>query len=80
MSASTYEEIVDFIAGGTTPQSVIAFRPSSAVQQRVEDLVARSKDDSISSDELSELDDYLQLEHILLMVKARAHQYSHVAG
>jgi hypothetical protein len=25
-----YEEIVDFIASGTTPESVVAFRPTKA--------------------------------------------------
>ena len=35
-----YEEIVDFIAAGTSPQSVIAFRPSEVARQRVWDLVA----------------------------------------
>ena len=39
-----YEEIVDFIAAGTTPQNVISFRPSEAAQQRVGDLLAREKE------------------------------------
>ncbi len=36
MSATkSYEEIIDFIAAGTTPEAVVAFRPSESVQQRV---------------------------------------------
>lgn len=77
MSATkSYEEIIDFIAAGTTPEAVIAFRPSDTVQKRVASLVERSKTGAISPDEQSELEDYLQLEHIMIMAKARARQHS----
>jgi hypothetical protein len=59
----SYDEIIDFIAAGTTPESVVAFRPSDGVQRRVAELVERSKNYGISSEEQSELEDYLQLEH-----------------
>ena len=75
MSATkSYDEIVDFIAAGTSPESVLAFRPSEAAEQRVADLVERSKDGTLSAQEQSELEDYLLLEHIVIMAKARAHQ------
>ena len=50
---------------------MVAFRPSDSVQQRVGELVERSKDGSISAEDQSELEDYLQLEHIMIMAKAR---------
>ena len=75
-AAKSYDEIIDFIAAGTTPEAVVAFRPSDSVQQRVAELVERSTDGSISSDEQSELEDYLQLEHIMIMAKARARQHT----
>lgn len=69
------EEVVDFIAAGTTPQNVIAFRPSEAAQERVEDLLAREKEGELSPAEKSELDHYLQLEHLVRMAKARARDF-----
>ena len=75
-AAKSYDEIIDFIAAGSTPEAVVAFRPSDSVQQRVAELVERSKDASISSEEQSELEDYLQLEHIMIMAKARARQHT----
>ena len=69
----------DFIVSGITPEAVVAFHPSDGVQQRVAELVERSKDGSISTEEQSELDDYLQLEHIMIMAKARARQYTQLA-
>ena len=77
MSATkSYEEIIDFIAAGTTPEAVVAFRPSDSVQERVAELVERLRDGTISPEEQSELEDYLQLEHIMIMAKARARQYT----
>jgi hypothetical protein len=72
----SYEEIIDFIAAGTTPERVVAFRPSEIVKQRLIALIERSNDGSISTEEQSELEDYLQLEHIMIMAKARAREYT----
>jgi hypothetical protein len=76
MSAAhtVYLELIDFIAAGTTPEQVIAFRPSAAAQERVEELIAKVKENHLSSDEQAELDYFLQLEHILRVAKARAEQ------
>jgi hypothetical protein len=70
-----YEEVVDFIAAGTTPQNVIAFRPSEAAQARVEDLLSREKDGELSPAEKSELDHYMQLEHLIRLAKVRARDF-----
>ncbi len=70
-----YEEVVDFIAAGTTPQNVIAFRPSDAAQERVEDLLSREKEGELSPAEKSELNHYLQLEHLMRLAKARARDF-----
>jgi len=74
-TVKAYEEIIDFIAAGTTPQNVIAFRPSEAAQERVADLLSREKEGELSSDEKSELDRYLQLEHLMRLAKARARDF-----
>lgn len=74
-----YEEIVNFIAAGTTPESVVAFHPTPAAIQRVEALIVKAKDGEILPEEQSELDDYLQLEHLLILAKARARQHLKVA-
>lgn len=76
MSASpVYEEIIDFLAAGLTPDSLIAFRPSERAKQRVEDLIRREKLALLSSEETDELNHYMQLEHIMRLAKARARRY-----
>lgn len=69
-----YSEIVDFIAANTAPAKLIAFRPSQATRERVNDLVSREKTVGLSRDETSELDHYLQIEHLMRLAKARARQ------
>jgi hypothetical protein len=69
-----YFEFIDFIAAGTTPEQIIAFRASPVAQQRVEELIAREKEQILSQDERSELDYFFQLEHIFRVAKARAEQ------
>ena len=70
-----YEELVDFIAAGTKPDDIIAYRPTPSVKERVEDLIHREKAEGLSPEEKSELDHFMQLEHIMRLAKARARQY-----
>ena len=70
-----YEEIIDFIAAGTSPRDVVAFKPSEVAKARVADLIYREKTTGLSPEETTELNDYLQLEHIMRLAKARARAY-----
>ena len=67
-----HEEIIRFIAAGSTSQQVATFQPSSEVRERVESLIRKEKTDGLLPEEKSELDDYLQLEHLMRLAKARA--------
>jgi hypothetical protein len=70
-----YEEVIEFIAAGTSPSSVVSFQPSEAVKERVADLIHQEKSIGLSAEEKSELDHYLQLEHLMRLAKARARQH-----
>ena len=70
-----YYEIIELIARGTTPQSVINFHLSDTAQNRLEDLIYNSKNNELTQEEKQELDSYLMLEHIMTLAKAKAHQY-----
>ena len=69
-----YEEVVDFIASGPSPRAVTAFRLSEEADKRAASLVEQEKAGALSADEKSELDHYLELEHIMRLAKARARQ------
>lgn len=70
-----YEELIDFIAAGTTPNNVVAFRPSKETKQRIADLLQCEKTTGLTVDESSELEHYVQLEHLMRLAKARARKY-----
>jgi hypothetical protein len=70
-----YDEIVDFIAHGNGPQSVIDYRLSEETKERVYELLHREKTGILTPEEKSELDHYEQLEHLMRLAKARAKRY-----
>jgi hypothetical protein len=74
-TTKVYDEIIDFIAAGTTPQSVINFKLSATAQDRLEDLVYRHKTGELTPEGKRELDHFLTLEHIMTLAKARAYTY-----
>jgi hypothetical protein len=73
-----YEEMIDFIAAGTSPEGLIAFQPSAEARARALELLDRQKTGTLSADEKAELEHYLQLEHLMRLAKARARQ--HLSG
>jgi hypothetical protein len=72
--STAYDEIIDFIASGTSPDKVIAFRPSEKMQSQVSALLFKEKNSTLTPTEKSELDNYSVIEHIMRMAKARAYQ------
>ena len=70
-----YDEVIEFLAAGVTPRSLVAFQPSAAAKARVADLIKREKNEGLSPGETSELDHYMQLEHLMRLAKARARTY-----
>ncbi len=66
-----YDEMIDFIAS-RNPREVIDFKPSEQAKRRVWDLIERQKNQNLTSEEQAELDDYLRLEHLMRLTKARA--------
>ena len=69
-----YEEVIEFIAGGPNTKRVADFQASAETKALVETLIEKEKSEGLSAREKTELDDYLQLEHLMRLVKARARQ------
>ena len=66
------DEIIDFIVAGKSSEQIDAFRPSEQTQARISYLLDLAKGDSLNQAERAELEDFLQLEHLMIMAKARA--------
>ncbi len=67
-----YDEIVEFIAAGTTPDTVARFEASQQTKDYVADLIHKEKTSTLTHEESSELDHYMKLEHLMRLAKARA--------
>ena len=74
LETKAYEEIVDFIASGPSSRAVVEFEPSDEAQERLHELMDRKKNDVLTAEEQSELDHFLQLEHLMRLAKARARE------
>ena len=70
-----YEELVDFIAAGASAKEVAAFMPSQASRERVAQLLAKEKDHGLDEAERHELNQYLNIEHLMRLAKARAKEF-----
>lgn len=72
--SKAYEEGGNFIALGTSPETVIAFRPSKATQARGSALLDKEKHQHLTQEEQQEFEHYLMIEHLMRLAKARARQ------
>ena len=70
-----YDEFIDFIAQGTSPENVTTFQFSEGTKEQIEDLVERAKIADLSLPEKAELEEFLVVEHLIRLAKAKAHQY-----
>ncbi|MEM9848277.1 MAG: hypothetical protein AAF847_10335 [Bacteroidota bacterium] len=73
IATRAYDEIADFLAK-IDPRQIIEFRPSEQAQLRVEDLLYRERNSNLSTEERSELDHYITIEHLMRLAKAKAHK------
>src|SRR6266498_1515324 len=67
-----FEEMIDFLASGPTPEQIVAFKISPAVQGRLRELLDNNREEQLTEEEAAELDVYEQVNHLLLLLKARA--------
>jgi hypothetical protein len=67
-----YEEIVEFIAEVADTEKLGRFHPSKAAEARVAVLLEKHKKGTLRTAEREEFDQFLRLEHIMRLAKARA--------
>jgi hypothetical protein len=66
------DEILDFLVEQIPAQSLANFKASEEARQRVWSLIAKEKDSGLLPEEKLELEDYLELEHLVVMAKTKA--------
>ncbi|MEA5624036.1 hypothetical protein [Nostoc sp. UHCC 0251] len=74
--SEVYQEVLDFLIKRPTPEEIIAFKVSSQIQMQLEALLEKNRSASLTQMELAQLDVYEQLEHLMILLKARAMEKS----
>jgi hypothetical protein len=69
---AVYQEVLDFLIKRPTPEEIVAFKVSSQAQTRLSELLEKNRSITLNPMELAELDVYEQLEHMMILLKARA--------
>jgi hypothetical protein len=64
-------EIADFLATCPSREELLRYRPSDQTQQRLRELLQKSKDGSITKNKQWELDQYEHAEMLMSLIKAR---------
>lgn len=69
-----FDEVIDFLTSFPRPEDIVAFKPSDALQHRVEGLLEKKREGTLTESENRELDYFMVIEHLMRMAKARARQ------
>ena len=67
-------DLLETLARLPSPQEVLALRPAANLQDRIDELLAKSRAGGLSADEQREWNRYEYIEHIVRLAKARAIQ------
>ncbi len=65
-------DILQTLAGLPKPEDVLALRPAPELQQRLDDLLERTQNGTLSPDERQEWEHYQYVEHLVRLAKANA--------
>ncbi len=68
-------EVVMFLTSQPSPEAIIAFRLSAEMADRFYELIDFERERALTDEEQSELDVYLYLNHLLIMMKVEAHRF-----
>jgi hypothetical protein len=75
-SSELTDEILAFLAKGPRPAEILAFRPSTASIDRSRELLQKNRTNSLTVDETAELDEMGLMDHLMTLLKAKAHRYA----
>jgi len=70
---TVYQEVLDFLIESPIPQDIVNFKVSQQAQTRLQTLLDKNRESTLNPMEIAELDVYEQLEHLMILLKARAY-------
>ena len=74
-SNEVYRYVLEFLATNPSPQKILDFRITPAMQERASDLMEKNRSDQLTPAESAELDEYVYINDLVSLLKARALQH-----
>ena len=71
---AVYDDLLDVLAEGANVERLLAIRLSAPFQLRLDDLLEKNRDGTLTHKETAELDAYERFEHLVRLLKARVLQ------
>jgi hypothetical protein len=68
---SVYDTLVDLLIQGGNREQILKFRLGAEAQSRLDELLDRNRNGTITPEETSELGTFEQFEHVVRLLKAR---------
>jgi hypothetical protein len=72
--SASHEEVYDFLLTQPTLKQIITYRPSEVSQQRLSELLESNRTGSLTPDDEIELNEFEKVEHLMIMMKAKARE------
>ena len=72
--SAVYDDLLDLLADSAEAERVLAFRLSAVKQARLDALLDKNREGTLTAEEVAELDAYERFEHLVRLLKARVLQ------
>ncbi len=69
--STIFDEITDFLASSPSSSEIVAYKPSAHLDHRLHELLDKQSDDDLSDSETSELNQFIEMNHFLTVLKAK---------
>ncbi|MDZ4771396.1 MAG: hypothetical protein SGJ24_19910 [Chloroflexota bacterium] len=73
-SANVQDEVLTFLLASPTAEQIMTFRASEAAQEHLRFLLESSRNGTLSDSQRAELEEASQINHFVLLLKAKARQ------
>jgi hypothetical protein len=67
-----FDEITDFLSSAPSIDEIVAFQPSERLNQRLHELLDKNTENTLSSDERQELEEFMRMNHLLKMIRIKS--------
>ena len=72
MTHPVFLELIDFLSTRPTAQQILTHKVSLVVQERLEELLDKNREEGLTAAEEEEMDAYRLVNHVMILLKARA--------